>query len=93
MIYSNSIFGGLKLEEKDLNRKEIATLRQSIKRNMAEWFSWDAYGERYRHLVIMAEFADVVVMYRDGYLMDEEEFDSKVATREDILFADVKHRI
>ena len=38
-IYSDSIFGGLKCEERDLTRKEILDLRQSIKRNMAEWFT------------------------------------------------------
>ena len=92
-IYSDSIFGGLNFEEKDLTRKEILDLRQYIKRNMAKWFTWDSYNEKFRHLVISAEFADVVVIYTNGYLMTEDEFETKVATRKDILFADVKHRI
>ena len=93
IYYPDSIFGGLKCEEKDLTRKEILDLRQSIRRNMTEWFTWDSYNEKFRHLVISAEFADVVVIYTNGYLMTEDEFETKVATRKDILFADVKHRI
>ena len=89
----DSMCGGLKCEEKDLTRKEILDLRQSIRRNITEWFTWDSYNEKFRDLVISAEFADVVVIYTNGYLMTEDEFETKVATRKDILFADVKHRI
>lgn len=48
-------------------------------------FKWENYPERYTHLVVSVRYdGDSCCIYPQGYLMDDREFETKIAGRKDL---------
>lgn len=93
-IWSNDPFRGMVCVEKTMTQKQKLDATKFAEERIRKFFKWNQQSERFNHLLVWCELKDnhEVVIYNDGYLFTEEEFESKVATRSDLTFVRAYHR-
>ena len=82
-------------ERKQMTKDEIEDFVKDRQEHIRATFRWENYPERYTHLVVCAHYTDEpggpekCCIYPQGYLMDDEEFDRKIAYRTDLYVGKV----
>ena len=72
-------------ERKQMTETEIDVLVTDRLAHIRSTFKWENYPERYTHLIVVARYdGDSCCIYPQGYLMDDEEFERKIAARKDL---------
>lgn len=77
-------------EHKQMTEDQIDDLVKDRQEHIRATFRWENYPDRYTHLVVCVRYtnepggAGKCVIYPQGYLMDDREFNEKVAYRTDL---------
>ena len=75
----------------DMTEAEIASYVKKCQDNLRSSFKWEFYPATYTHLVVCVRYDNARCnIYPQGYLMDDQEFESKIANRKDLKIESVR---
>ena len=65
-----------------MTEAEITSYVKQCQDNLRQTFKWEFYPAAYTHLVVCVRYEGTECnIYPQGYLMDDQEFESKIANR------------
>ncbi len=83
-------YPGQECSHQNMTETEISAYVNQCKNNLRDSFRWEFYPATYTHLVVCVRYEGTECnIYPQGYLMDDKEFETKIANRKDIKIESV----
>ena len=75
----------LQVSHQHMTEAEIDAYVKNCQESIRSTFKWEFYPKTYTHLVVCVRYEkNQCNIYPQGYLMDDQEFESKIANRSDL---------